>query len=122
MRADQRREQKLERIVPRADDERHAVGFGPDEPARGPGQQRRAAALRFHPGRQMAEGVADLAQHEADLRGVGLVRRFAQVGVQRGEQGRLVRHERVVQLAELRAAELQRAGGAGLEVGALALR
>ena len=110
-----RREQKLERIVPRPDDERHAIGFGLDESARGPREQRRAAALGLHPRRQMAEGVADFAEHEADFGGVGLIRRFAQVGLERGEQGRLVRYERVVQLLELRAAISSGPGGAGLE-------
>ena len=109
-RADQRREQKLERIVPRADDEGHAIGLGSDEPARGPGEQRGAAALGLHPRRQVAEGMADFAQHEADFGGVGLMRRFAQVGVERGEQGGLVRYERVVELAELRAAETPATG------------
>jgi hypothetical protein len=55
----------------------------------------------------VAEGVADFAEHEADFRRVSLMGRFAEVSVERGEQGRFVRHERVAQLAEIRAVELQ---------------
>ena len=80
--ADQRRKQKLQRVVPRPNDERHAVGLGSDEPARGPGEQRGAAALRLHPRRQPAEGVANFAQDEAELGGVCLVGRFPEVSVE----------------------------------------
>jgi hypothetical protein len=46
--------------------------------------------------------------------------RFAQVGVEGGKQCGFGRHECVVQLAEMRAAELQRLRPAGLKEGALA--
>ena len=69
----------------------------------------------------MAQGVVDLAQHQPDLRGVGFLRRFAQVGVQRRKQGRFVRPERVAELAQLPLAEGLRARRTRLKIGALAL-
>ena len=73
-RADQRRDQKLERIVPRPHDERHTIRFGLDKPVRGPREQRSPASLWSHPRRQTAESVTDLAQHEAEFGGVGIIR------------------------------------------------
>jgi hypothetical protein len=63
----------------------------------------------------MAQGMADLSEHEADFRGVGLVRALAEIRAQGGEQPVLIRHERVQQGMEPGAAELLRQGRAGLE-------
>jgi hypothetical protein len=68
----------------------------------------------------MAEGITNLAQDKADLGGVGLLRRLAQIGVEGGEQGGLVGEESVLELAELGAAVIERPRGAGIKVFALA--
>jgi hypothetical protein len=65
--------------------------------------------------------MPDFAQDETDFAEVGVVGRAVEVGVERLKQRGFVRRERVRQLAELRVAEPQRAGGASLEEGTLTL-
>ena len=60
-----------------------------------------------------------LRQHYADLSGVSLVRRFAEVPVQGVEERLLMLFNGVAQVPQLRAAKRQRAGRAGAKERAL---
>jgi hypothetical protein len=65
--------------------------------------------------------VPDFHLHQAELGGVALARRFAKVGLQRGEQGGFVPLQRVRQPLKLPAAERHEPGRAGLKEGTLTL-
>ena len=69
----------------------------------------------------MTQGMANFRLHQAKFGRVGLVRGFAQVGLQRGEQGRLVFLQRAEQLLQLRLPKGERTGGPGLEENPLPL-
>jgi hypothetical protein len=67
----------------------------------------------------VAEGVADLAEHKTDFRGVGLLWRLAQVGMKRVEKELFAGLDGLAELPELGAAVIQGPSGARLEVSAL---
>jgi hypothetical protein len=118
--AGQRCEHQLKGVVPGSNDKDHALRFRLNETASGPGQKRDAPVLPRHPGREMAESVADFAQRKPNLRGVGLMRGFAKIGMQGVLNKVLAGLDGLTQHPKLRAAILQGARGAGTEESALA--
>jgi hypothetical protein len=69
----------------------------------------------------MAQGMADFRLHQPEFGRAGLRRRFAEIGIERGQQGGFVPRQRAAQGFQVRAPERQRAGRAGLEERALTL-
>ena len=112
-------EQQLHGVVPRGDDECRAERFGEDAAQRGLQLERRRPVLGTHPVPEVAQVVAHLAPHDAQLGEVGLLGRFVQVQPQRLTQRSLPLHERLLQAAEHRAAETGREGGSRAEIGIL---
>ena len=76
-------EQQLHGVVPRGDDECRAERFGEDAARRGLQLERRRPVLGTHPASEVAQVVAHLAPHDAQLGEVGLLGRFVQVQPQR---------------------------------------
>ena len=87
--AGERREQELERVIPRADDKRDAEWFGINSGASGPSHERQTTTLRFHPNRHVSQGVTDVAEDKANLGRVGFDGRFAKISVEGFEEHRL---------------------------------
>ncbi len=113
--ADQRRGDHRQRVVPRRDDQHHALGLGPDVAAPGLRHDRRAHPLRPHPGGQVLARVLHLGLDEIDLGHAGLEPALAEVEPQRlGEVG-LVFAQHAVEFGQLGEPPLDGQGLAGVE-------
>ena len=78
-RADQRRQAQLHGVIPRRDDQRHAVGLGRNEALCRELRQRRRHRPLAHPALQVLQMEAQLLEHHAGLAHVDLHRRLAEV-------------------------------------------
>ena len=93
-----------------------------DAAACGPELERRRPPLGAHPLPEVAQVVADLAAHDAQLREIGFLGRFVQVLPQRFAEGLLPLPQRLVETPQHRAAEGGGAGLAAVEIVALGRR
>ena len=99
--ADQRREQQLDRVVPRGDHQGHAQWFWGDPclpRAHDGGQPHRT---RADPAVEVLEDGGDLPDREAEVSGVALDRGLAEISGQRIQQPTLLLVQHPAQLVEL---------------------
>ncbi|EAU65357.1 conserved hypothetical protein [Stigmatella aurantiaca DW4/3-1] len=99
-RGDERVDGQGERVVPRRDDQHHALGLGADLARRAREQRWRAHARGLHPPLQVLHRVVQLAHHRLNLGDVHLGARLAEVRVDGGREGLAPLQDGRLQLAQ----------------------
>ncbi len=122
-RGDQRHHRQLEGIIPRADDADDAERLAENPRATRPELETDRDALRPHPAREMARGVADAGERREDLREQALMARaVAEIGGDRCRDLIGVLPDRRLEAGEIGAALGQRRRAGGKKRLALALQ
>ena len=98
---DQRHQGQVDRVIPRRDDQRDALGLITNTRFGAEHQHGRPYALAAHPLADVADGVLDLGQNRGDFGQIHFHRRFFEVGVAGLLDGVLTGQDRVAQLLQL---------------------
>ena len=114
-RTDQRREQKLHRIVPRRDDQGDAEWLRQDASGTGPQRPRNAGTMPAHPARKTRQGVIDFPDHVAGLGDLGLERGLGEIRCDRRNQPAFALPQKPAQRLKLFAPPRDVAGAARIE-------